>query len=78
MDGVDECRINDIILDGVNRVDEFVGLDLGFSFCTLHFPTLGKSKSFPMVEQFDLENCSYSHLPLPTYLFTFNNLEANS
>ena len=36
MDGVDECRINDIRVDGVDGVNEFVGLDLEFSFCTLH------------------------------------------
>ena len=49
MDGVNECRINDI---GVYGVYEFVGLDLRFSFCTLHFPTLGKSKSFPKLDKF--------------------------
>jgi hypothetical protein len=40
LDGVDECRVYDIIVDGVDGVDrvdgvyEFGILDLGFSFCT--------------------------------------------
>ena len=49
---MDDCRVNDMSVDGVYGVCECVsvrvwgGLGFGFSFCTLHFPIILSNNYF--------------------------------